>query len=167
MTESLEGIGEQSEIDELTKVDGPEREVALDMARLGLMLGPAFVIVSGLIWGLGGLASSALAFVIVVTNLLLGAWVIGRAAAVSPNLLMGAVLGGFLFRLMAMSAVVLPIRDLSWFHAVPFAVTLVGGHLGLLAWETTRVSITLAYPGLPPKNATALTNARPRSESTR
>ena len=47
------------------------------------------------------------------------------SAAVSPNLLMGAVLGGFLFRLMAMSAVVLPIRDLSWFYAVPFAVTLV------------------------------------------
>ncbi len=153
--------------DSVNEVNGPEREVALDMARLGLMLGPGFVIVSGLIWGFGGMASSLLAFMIVVVNLLLGAWVIGRAAAVSPNLLMGAVLGGFLFRLMAMSAVVLPIRDHTWFYSVPFAVTLVGGHLGLLAWETTRVSLTLAYPGLPPKNATPLTNTRPRSESDR
>ena len=73
MIESSDGIGELGEVGELTKVDGPERQVALDMARLGLMLGPAFVIVSGLIWGVGGLASSALAFVIVVVNLLLGA----------------------------------------------------------------------------------------------
>lgn len=146
---------------------GPESEVAFDMAKLGLIVGPVFFIVSVLIWGLGGLASSAIAMTLVVVNLLLGAWIIGRAAAVSPNLLMGAVLGGFVFRLMALSVIVLPIRGYSWFEVVPFALTLVGGHLGLLGWETQRVSMSLAYPGMPPKNATPVTKARPRSTSDR
>lgn len=147
--------------------NGPEGGVAFDMAKLSLILGPVFFVVSALVWGLGGLASSAIAMTLVVVNLLLGAWIIGRAAAVSPNLLMGAVLGGFVFRLMALSAIVLPIRDYSWFEIIPFALTLVGGHLGLLGWETQRVSISLAYPGMPPKNATPATKARPRSTSDR
>ena len=146
-------------------VHGPEREVALDMARLGLLLGPAFVAVSALVWGLSGMASSALAFVIVVANLVLGAWIIGRAATVSPDLLMGAVLAGFLFRMIALAVIVLPIRGYDWFEVAPFALTLVLGHLGLLAWETQRVSMTLAYPGLPPKKATQVTTARLRSNN--
>lgn len=135
--------------------NGPEQEVAFDMARLGLIVGPVFFVVSMIIWGLGGLASSAIAFALVVVNLLFGAWIIGRTASVSPNLLMGAVLGGFVFRLIVLSVIVLPIRDFRWFEVAPFALTLIGGHLGLLGWETQRVSLTLAYPGLPPKKSTA------------
>lgn len=146
---------------------GPETEIALDMARLALIVGPLFVIVSGLVWGWGGATSSLIALAIVVANFLLGAWIVGRAAAISPNLLMGAVLGGFILRLMLLSAIVLPIRDLGWFEIVPFAITLVGGHLGLLAWETQRVSASLAYPGLPPKGAPARSIARQRSSSHR
>jgi hypothetical protein len=145
----------------------PEREVAVDMARLSLIVGPVLAIGAALVWGWGGLASSLIAIAIVVFNLLLGAWIIGRAVAVSPNLLMGAVLGGFFLRLMLLSAVVLPIRDLGWFEVIPFAIALVGGHLGLLAWETQRVSASLAYPGLPPKGAPARSLARPRSTSHR
>jgi len=146
---------------------GPEREVARDMARLGLMVAPLFLIGTSIIWGVAGLISSAIALTFVIVNLLFGAWIIDKAAAVSPNLLMGAALGGFFLRLMVMALVVVPIRDYSWFEVVPFAVTLVGGHLGLLAWETQRVSMTLAYPGLAPRKATALTNVRPRSASDR
>lgn len=141
-------------------VAGPEREVALDMARLGLVLGPLFAIVSLIVWGPGGLASSALAFAIVVGNLLLGAWMIGRAAAISLNLLMAAVLGGFLLRLGLLTAVVLPIRSIDWFELAPFAITLVGGHLGLLAWETQRVSASLAFPGVRPDKVAPLSRVR-------
>lgn len=146
---------------------GPEQEVAFDMARIGLVVGPVFFVVSTLVWGLAGLASSAIAFGLVIVNLLFGAWVIARAAAVSPNLLMGAVLGGFLLRLVSLAVLVVPIRDYGWFEIAPFAITLVGGHLGLLAWETQRASISLAYPGLPPKNATPLSGSPPRSRSGR
>ncbi len=147
--------------------EGPEREVAVDMARLALVAGPVVLVVAGLVWGWGGLASSALALGIVVANLLLGAWIIGRAVSVSPNLLMGAVLGGFFLRLMVLTAIVLPVRDLGWFEIVPFAIALVGGHLGLLTWETQRVSASFAYPGLPPKGAPNRSIARPRSTSHR
>jgi hypothetical protein len=149
----------------VAEAHGPEREIALDMARLGLLVGPVFMAVATLIWSLGGLLSSALAFVIVVGNLLLGAWLIGRAAAVSPNLLMGAVLGGFALRLLTMTLLVVPIRGYDWFEVAPFAVTLIGGHLGLLAWETQRVSATLAFPGLRPSKHSGLMSARARSKS--
>lgn len=145
----------------------PEREVAVDMARLALIVAPLVLVGAAIVWGWGGLASSALALAIVVGNLLLGAWIIGKAVAVSPNLLMGAVLGGFFLRLMVLSAIVLPVRDLGWFEVVPFAIALVGGHLGLLTWETQRVSASLAYPGLPPKGAPDNSIARPRSTSHR
>jgi hypothetical protein len=149
----------------VVEASGPEREVAVDMARLGLIVGPAFLAVSVAFWALAGLVSSALAFTIVVANLVLGAWIIGRAAAVSPNLLMGAVLGGFVLRMLILIAVVVPIRGYDWFEVAPFALTLIGGHLGLLAWETQRVSVSLAYPGLPPSKKSAFVPARARSES--
>lgn len=131
-------------------VGAPEREVAADMARLGLTAWPVLALVSTVVWGPAGLASSSLALGLVVANLLLGAWIIDRAAAISINLLMAAVLGGFIGRLLLLTAVVLPIRDASWFEIVPFAIGLIGGHLGLLAWETQRVSASLAYPGVRP-----------------
>lgn len=146
------------------RVDGPERDVALDMARLGLFLGPAFSALAALVWGVGGFASAAIAFAIVVANLLFGAWIIGRALAIGPNLLMGAMLGSFILRLILLSVIVVPIRDFGWFEVVPFAIGLVGGHLGLLIWETQRISGTLAYPGLPPSNRSRLTAARTRSQ---
>jgi hypothetical protein len=144
-------------------IDGPEREVALDMARLGLVLGPVFAAVSLVVWGLGGLSSSVLAFALVVVNLLFGAWTIGRAAAISPNLLMGAVLGGFVLRLLLLTVVVLPVRGAGWFEVIPFAVTLIGGHLGLLAWETQRVSASLAFPGVRPDKSAPFSGIRSRS----
>ncbi len=144
---------------------GPEGDVALDMAKLGRIVGPALVGVSFLIWGVPGLLSSSLAFAIVVFNLLFGAWLIGRAIAVSTDLLMAAMLGGFLIRLGLLSAIVIPVRDQDWFAMTPFAIALVGGHLGLLTWETQRVSASLAFPGMPPKKRSPLTAARTRSES--
>jgi hypothetical protein len=65
-----------------------------------------------------------------------------------------------------LALVVVPIRSLDWFEVIPFSITLVGGHLALLAWETQRVSASLAYPGLPPShNASFTPVARMRSKS--
>lgn len=149
------------------EANGPERQVAFDMARLGLVVGPVLLAIGLIGWGLAGLASSALAFALVVVNLLLGAWIIGRAASISPELMMAAVLGGFVFRLVMLAVIVVPIRGYGWFEVVPFAIALVGGHLGLLAWETQRVSLSFTYPGLPPKRATALSTAESRSRHNR
>lgn len=144
---------------------GPEGDVALDMAKLGGIVGPVVIGVSLLIWGVPGLISSSLAFAIVVFNLLFGAWLIAMAIAISTQFLMPAMLGGFVMRLGLLTAIVIPIRNQDWFAVTPFAIALIGGHLGLLAWETQRVSASLAHPGMPPSKRSPLEAARMRSES--
>ncbi len=128
----------------------PEREVALDLFRRGLIAGPVLVAGCTAIWGTAGLASSGLALGLVLVNFLAGAWLIDWAVRISPQMLMGAVLGGFVARLGLLTAAVLPVRNAGWFEIAPFAVTLIVTHLGLLLWETRFVSATLAYPGLKP-----------------
>jgi hypothetical protein len=136
----------------------------LDVARLGLIVAPIFMAVCAAFWGWHGLASSLLALVLVVGNLALGALIIERAVRISLTFLMGAVLGGFLVRLILLALIVLPIRQLSWFTAVPFGISLVGGHLVLLAWESQRVSTTLSSPNTAPADS-PFTSAGTRSES--
>lgn len=123
---------------------GPERELVADMARLGLILGPVLVLIGTIFWRFDGFLSSVLAFALVLGNLALGAMIIDRAAAISPTALTGAVLGGFLMRLLLLTAIVVPLRNLSWFEVVPFAIALLGGHFGLLMWESQRVTVNLA-----------------------
>jgi hypothetical protein len=128
----------------------PEQEVARDLSRRALMVLPAFLLVGALFDGLSGAASAALALALVALNFRLGAAIIARAMAISLNALYGAVLFGYLFRLGFMTAVVLVVRNGEWFATVPFAITLLITHLGLLTWETKHVAASLAFPGLAP-----------------
>ena len=128
----------------------PERTVARDLVRHGLMLGPVLVLVSGAIWGLEGAVSSGYAVAIVLVNFLLAAALITWAAPISLPLLMGAVLGGYLLRLGLIFVAVFLIRDASWFEKLPLGLTIIVTHLVLLVWELRYVSASLAYPGLKP-----------------
>lgn len=143
----------------------PERTMVLEMARLGLVVGPVFVVASTVFWGWNGLWSSLFASVLVIANLMLGATIIERTVAISANALMGAVLGGFIARLVLLALVVLPVRHSSWFASVPFAISLVGGHLALLTLEAKRVSTTLASPKSASAGETPIMSAGSRSES--
>ena len=131
--------------------DAPEREVATDIFIRGLIISPALLLLALIFWGLSGLSSSAVALGIVLANFLAGAWIIDWAVKISPQLLMSAVLGGFVFRMGVITATVLPIRNQTWFEIMPFALVLILLHLGLLIWETRYVSATLKYPGLKPR----------------
>jgi len=131
-----------------------EVAVATDLIRRAAIVSPVFLLVGVLGWGLDGLLSSALALVLVSVNFRLGAAIITRAAQISPNALYGAVLGGYVARLALMTAVVLVVKALGVLVAVPFAITLLVTHLGLLAWESRHVAMTLAAPGLKPTNQT-------------
>ena len=51
------------------------------------------------------------------------------------------------------AAATFAVRNASWFSPVPWGFTLIIAHLGLLAWEATQVSATLAFPALKPKPA--------------
>lgn len=126
----------------------PERDIAFDMARRSLWVFPAWVVVSGFIWGLGGALSSALGYVLVIGNLAAAASLMAWGARTSPVALMGATLGGFIARLAVLAGIVLAVSQLDFFEPVPISVTIVASHLGLLVWEIRYVSLRLAAPGL-------------------
>ena len=134
-------------------VDDPtatEGAIARDLTRRAIWVAPVFLLVGVLGWGIDGLLSSALALVLVAVNFRLGAAIISRAAQISINALYGAVLGGYIARLALMTAVVLTVKAIGLLATVPFAITLLVTHLGLLAWESRHVAMTLAAPGLRP-----------------
>ena len=131
--------------------NAPEREVASDLFRRGIIVSPLLLVLCLILGGLSGLASGSIALGIVLTNFIAGAWVIEWAVKISPQLLMGAVLGGFVLRMGIITGVVLPIRNSEWFEIVLFAAILIFLHLGLLIWEMRYVSATLSYPGLKPR----------------
>ena len=141
----------------------PESRVAVDIARRGLLAGPPLVLVCALVWGLDGLWSSLLALGLVLANFLAGAAIIGLCARISPAVLMGGVLGGYILRLGIITALVVPIRNAGWFDAVPFAIVLLVLHIGLLIWELRHVAASLAHPDLNPGSGLFRTGARKRA----
>ena len=136
----------------LTADHGPavEAQVVADMARRALPAFPVLILVAGLIWGVDGALSAAVAVALAVMNLGLSAVLLGRAARISLALLMAAALGGFLLRLVLLTAVVWAVADQPWVELLPLGVTLIVTHLGMLIWEARHVSASLAFPALKP-----------------
>jgi hypothetical protein len=128
----------------------PEREVARDLVKHGLIALPVALALGFVGWGLDGVASVGFAAALVLANFLVAAALLSWAARISLGLLMGVSLFGFLVRLGAISAAVLLVRHQSWVEAFPLGITLVVAHLGLLLWETRFISASLAFPGLKP-----------------
>ncbi|MGI9606598.1 MAG: ATP synthase subunit I [Acidimicrobiales bacterium] len=134
----------------------PEREIAHDMVRRAVLVGPVMLVVLGSIWGVSGALSAALALGLVIVNFLIASSLITWGARISPQMLMSTVLGGYVLRLALLTAVVLPIRHADWFSVAPFAIALIVTHLGLLVWEMRFVSATIAFPGLAPGKQSSL-----------
>lgn len=128
----------------------PETEpgIAGDLARRGLLIAPAVVLVAWLARGSDGGASAGFALGLVMVNFLLAAHSLSWAARISPGAYLGTALGGYVVRLAIITAAVLSIRDLGWVDLPTVGFTLVVAHLGLLTWELRHVSLTFAAPGL-------------------
>lgn len=127
-----------------------ERDVVLDMIRRALPALPALVLVAGLIWGGDGALSAAFAIGLVIVNFVVSAAMLTRAARIALPAIMAAALGGFLLRLILITVAFLLVKDQSWMLLVPFGLTLIVTHLGLLIWEARHLSISLAYPTVKP-----------------
>jgi hypothetical protein len=76
---------------------------------------------------------------------------VSYTAKISYALMMGATLFGYIFRLAVIAAAVFLVRNASWVELVPLCMTIVISHVGLLFWELRYVSLSLAFPGLKPK----------------
>jgi hypothetical protein len=140
-----------------TDVDtvAPELRIAGDMARKSLLVAVVLTAASAVVWGVDGALSSAYSVALVVLNFLAAAALIGWGAKRGGNFLMAAVLGGYLLRLGVLTAAIVLVKDASWVERAPLFITLLVTHVGLLIWETRSVSLSLAYPGLKPKETTA------------
>ena len=128
----------------------PEREVARDLLRHGLIALPVALVVGLVGWGTDGVASVGYAVVLVLANFWLSAALLGWAARISLALLMGISLGGFVVRIGLIGLAVMAVRNQGWVEPFPLGITLVVAHLGLLLWEVRFVSASLAFPGLKP-----------------
>lgn len=128
----------------------PEPEIVRDILRRAAVVAPVALLIGFVGWGLDGVASVALGLALVLANFVAAASLQAWAARISLGLVMGTALFGFVIRLAIITAIVWSLRDQPWLEPMPFGLTLIIGHLGLLIWETKYVSASLAFPGLKP-----------------
>lgn len=130
---------------------GVEQVVALDMVRRAVPVLPLLVLLAGLVWGVDGAISAAFAIALVIVNFLVSASLLARAARIGLSFLMVAALGGFVARLAFLTIAFFLVKDQAWMELVPFGMTLIVTHLGLLVWETRHLSVSLAFPTVKPR----------------
>jgi len=128
----------------------PEVAIARDIFKHAVWALPALLLVTFLVWGIDGAISAAFAAAIVVVNFLFAAYANAHAARISAALLGAVAMFGFLIRLAVVFVAFWLARDASWMKVVPFGLTIVVTHVGLLFWEMKYISASLAYPGLKP-----------------
>ena len=133
-------------------LDGPapESEIVRDMVKRAAMAAPVVIVAFGLIWGVNGAISTGYAIAIVVVNFVVAAFLDATGARISVGMLMGMSMFGFFLRMAIVLGAFFAAREASWMLVVPFGITLIVTHLGLLFWEMKYVSASLAYPGLKP-----------------
>ena len=136
-----------------TRVEGPATEtvVAIDLSRRGLIVAPVLIALGAVGWQVDGAVSVAFALALVLANFLLSAAIISTTARYGLGPMMAGVLFGYLLRLGLLFAAIWLTKDASWMALVPFGVTIIVAHLGLLFWETKYISASLAFPALKPK----------------
>jgi hypothetical protein len=133
-------------------IDGPAPEavIARDMLKRAALVGPALVVLFGLIWGLDGALSTLYGIAIVLVNFVLAAAMLTYSARISPAMMMFAALFGYLIRLALILTAIWLVKDASWVDLLPMGLTIIATHLGLLLWEMRYVSASLAFPALKP-----------------
>jgi hypothetical protein len=131
-----------------------ERDIAFDLVRRSAFVAPVALAIGGLVAGVDGVVSVAIALAIVAVNFLVAALSVGWAAKVSPQAIGAAAALSYVVRLGAIFLALFFLKDASWIDLPVLGFALVLTHLALLAWETKHLAISLAAPGLrPPRTA--------------
>jgi hypothetical protein len=129
-----------------------ERDIALDLARRGLIVAPFAMGFGALLRGWGGVVGVGLGLAVVIVNYFVaGALQSWAATKGSPGLLGGTVLASLIWRFVVVCAALALLRNRSFLDFPTFGIAIVVSHLGLLAWEAKSVRLSLAYPGLTPR----------------
>lgn len=143
----------------------PVMDVAKDLVRRVVLIGPVLIGVGAIFYQTNGAASVAFGLAIVIVNFLMAAYLLAWAGRISFAAMGGAAMFGFLIRLGLIFVAVLLVQDASWIEFVPFGITLIVAHLGILFWEMRYISGTLAHPGLKPTAKLPIKHAAPKSST--
>ncbi len=143
-------MSESAPLTTVTEAPPVERQLTADMIRRGLPALPVIILVGAVFWGLDGALSTAYGVGLVLGNFALAAAMLSWAGRKSVGMLMGVALFGYLLRLGLVTGAVLLVKDQAWIELLPLGLTIIVTHLGLLFWETSHVSASLAFPGLKP-----------------
>jgi hypothetical protein len=141
----------------------PEAAIVRDLIKRGVFVAPILIGAPAFIWGVNGSWSAAYGLAIVLGNFAVAAFMVSYTAKISYALMMGATLFGYIVRLAVIAAAVYLVRNEAWVELVPLCLTIVIAHVGLLFWELRYVSLSLAFPGLKPKQTSQQDQVSPQS----
>ena len=130
----------------------PATAVAWDMVKRAVPMIPIGIIIGALIAGFGGAMSVLYGIALILFNFVAAAYLLSWAAGISFALVGATALGGYAIRLAVIFAAFWVVRLESWFEPLPFGITIIVTHLGLLFWEMRFISVSLAHPGLKPRS---------------
>ena len=117
-----------------------EAIIARHTARRAVVVGPALILLFGVLRGLDGAIAAALGVVVVVGNFLLSGAVLSVAARISLGLYHAAALFGFLLRLMLIAVTLLTVAALFEVDRPALGITVVVAYLALLSLEAVAVA---------------------------
>src|SRR5512134_161744 len=98
----------------------------------------AFVVATGVAWGLGGsgaAASAAIGVAVVFANFAAHGWSLARASTISITAVHVVALVGPVVRIGIVVGLMFALSTLAWFSAVAFGLTVVPVTIGLLVYE--------------------------------
>jgi hypothetical protein len=121
---------------------GPAIEADLARATVarGIYVGPALVLVFGLLRGWEGAWSAALGVVVVIANFLLAGAILSISARISLQAYHAAALIGFFLRLVLFIGVVYLVASVVEVDRVAFGISAVVAYFTLLTWEAVAMT---------------------------
>ncbi len=119
---------------------GVELRLARSAAIFLVVLGIPVIGVAGLAAGAAGAASAAIGATVVIGMFLMAGATMSWAARIGPAALMGAVLGGYLVRLVVYALLIILLRPVQWLSGPSLAISTAVLLVAVLAWEVRVVS---------------------------
>ena len=124
----------------VTANDAVELRLARSAAMFLVALGVPVVAIAGLAAGWPGAASAVIGTAVVIGMFLMAGALMSWAARISPAALMGAVLGGYLVRLMIYAGLIVLLRPVAWLSGPSLAISTAVLLVAVLAWEVRVAS---------------------------
>ena len=124
--------------------DDIETQLVKDMAKRSWVIFIPALIGAYIYNGSKGAIAIILAATIIFLNLIIAAQIAKIAARISPSAIMLGALGGFTLRLVVVFVAALIVKKLEFVDFKLWLLSVAIGHITLLAWETSKVSFSLA-----------------------